>query len=775
MARAAPSQDETGAAPIFDAAVERASLTAALLAATSDLVRETEIESLLMRFSDLLVATSPHLRLAWFYVGEADADVIRPLYVSGPERDYGRSLAIGKSRLMMRGPVRRALKAQRSVVQRVPRKLGMTAQLFPDVRDWHRLARRAGIGAVLAMPFSLKENGEWGLSVLYADRYDYFDSVGEEPFLAFAQLAQVGIDHAMLKQKERHIREQVEHLSLYDRLTGLANRLLLHNRLVQALTQLNSDDAVTLALIDLDEFKNINDSLGLAAGDQVLIETGRRLRKLVGGADVVARLSADEFAVVLTGPRAPGIEQFFDALLAGLDRYMTVAGRRLQVTASIGAAVCGNAKTTADELMRQADLALHRAKRDGGNCCHFFEESLETSLKARHEIAVEVGAALERREFCLHYQPQLHLGRGVGRPVSDFEALIRWQHGRDGLLLPDRFLPQIEHTVLIERIGAWALETAAAQLAAWNAQGLTLRVGVNIAARHLLAPGFRDGIAALLERHPNIRPEQLEIEVTETTALRDLGEAHAVLSACRELGVRVALDDFGTGHASLAYLQRLPANRVKIDRNFVKDIVSRTADLAIVASTVIGAGLLGLDVVAEGVESYDHGLMLAKIGCAGLQGYAIAFPLPAEQVPEWLSRWRTPTEWLRYAAQPFQPQVFPLVAAEIAHRRTAETLLGAAAGPGGSDITGDSVGTCAFERWYESVGRQQFGAYPAFAPVAAAHEAFHAATGECLAALEHKNWAQLAALAPLLRSRSEVLTERLESLRATATAAASQY
>lgn len=741
-------------APEFDAGSEQASLAAALLAARASFAPEYAAEHVLASLCDLAIAASPHLRLAWFYVGDPDAAAIRPLYAAGPEKRLGEQLAVDKSRLMLCGPVRRALAERRAVEQRIPRARGITRRLAQAHDEWCRLMRLAGIGAVYAIPFELAGSSESAVAILCADRADYFELVGAAPFSALAELAQARLDHAATADCERRAREQAEQLSLYDTLTGLPNGLLLRDRITQALSQ-SREAIVGLALIKI---RNIDTIANPAARAEALIETGIRLRQLLAPTDTAACLGDGEFAVLCVGRRSEAAaEQVFERLFDALDREIAAGDARLRLVAGVGVSVARAGQPAAEALLHQAELALRRALLADGSRWYFFEPSHQSEFMARHELAAEIERALNHDELRLYYQPQLRLDAGAADgPVAGLEALIRWEHPRDGLLPPGHFVPAIEQSALIERIGEWTLDAALQQLRVWNARGLKLRVGVNIAARHLLAAGFADYIRSLFDRYRDVEPQQLEIELTESAALAGLDRANIVLTACRELGVGVALDDFGTGHASLTYLQQLPANRVKIDKDFVTELESRAANLAIIAGTVIGAGLLGLDVVAEGVESEAHGLMLAKIGCTSLQGYAISRPLPAEQVPDWLQRWQTPASWLRWAARPFQPQALPLLTAQISHRHLTEELVGATAAV--------RTDRCVFDQWYYGTGRHLFWAYSAYLPIAEAHQAYHVAADELTNALANGQRRGLGKLRVRLREQTELLIERLESL-----------
>jgi EAL domain-containing protein (putative c-di-GMP-specific phosphodiesterase class I) len=299
---------------------------------------------------------------------------------------------------------------------------------------------------------------------------------------------------------------------------------------------------------------------------------------------------------------------------------------------------------------------MYQAKQAGKNRFHVFDAEQDRAVRGRHENIGRIRRALHKREFVVHYQPKVHLRSGT---MIGVEALIRWQHPERGVLAPGLFLPEIEDNPLGVELGEWVIDTALAQVEAWQAQNLDLPVSVNIAAHHLQQADFVARLEALLAAHPAVRPDRLELEVLESSALEDIGNVSAVIDACADLGVSFALDDFGTGYSSLTYLKRLPARVLKIDQSFVRDMLTDPDDLAIIDGVLGLASSFGREVIAEGVETVAHGEALLQLGCELAQGYGIARPMPAEQLAAWRNQWRPDPRWAQMPLRKRAPLPVP--------------------------------------------------------------------------------------------------------------------
>jgi len=425
---------------------------------------------------------------------------------------------------------------------------------------------------------------------------------------------------------------QLEVLATTDPLTRLTNRALLRERVEHALAHA---PRLALLLMDLDRFKEVNDTLGHQAGDLLLQRIGPRLRDVVRDGDTVARLGGDEFALLLPGADAEGAVRVTQALLGALAEPFDLEGRRVDIGASAGIALYPDHGADATTLLRQADVAMYSAKRARtGHAVYAAAQDRHTP----HRLALmgELREALAAGALALHYQPLVALasGRMIG-----VEALLRWPHPERGLVPPDEFIPLAEHTGLIGAVTVWVLERALGQVAAWEATGLVTGVAVNLSAHTLHEPGVYDMVAEALQRH-QVAPARLTLEVTESALMLDPDHARAVLGRLRALGVRVSIDDFGTGYSSLGYLKDLPADEVKIDKGFVLGMgaeghTGAFTNAALVQSIVAMAHALGLGVVAEGVETAAVEQRLAALRCDTAQGYYLSRPVPPAEVERW--------------------------------------------------------------------------------------------------------------------------------------------
>jgi len=426
--------------------------------------------------------------------------------------------------------------------------------------------------------------------------------------------------------------EVLQHQALHDALTGLPNRILLHDRLTQALrTTAREQTPLALFLIDLDRFKEVNDTLGHEAGDMLLQRVAARLHDALRASDTVARLGGDEFAVLLPGADVAQATQTADKLLAALTEPLVVEGQRLAVGGSLGIALHPTDGADASALLRHADIAMYVAKRAGGGRAVYTPE-MDHHTPRRLTLVSALRQAIADGHLRVHYQPMMDVTTGH---VQVVEALVRWQHPELGLLPPDQFIPLAEGTGLIVPLTRWVLAEALRQVRAWQDAGLALGVAVNISARALHDPELPATIVGLLQAHA-LPPERLRVELTESAVMVDPAGAVDILTRLDALGVRIAIDDFGTGYSSLSYLTRLPIDAIKIDRSFVTDMTRDDDDATIVASTIGLGHSLGLRFVAEGVESGETWQALDALGCDAIQGFYISRALPADELTRWL-------------------------------------------------------------------------------------------------------------------------------------------
>ncbi|MYN02685.1 EAL domain-containing protein [Pseudoduganella sp. DS3] len=423
---------------------------------------------------------------------------------------------------------------------------------------------------------------------------------------------------------------ELHHQSTHDSLTGLPNRVLLQDRLAQTIQHSGrKGHELWLVSIDLDRFKFTNSRLGHKGGDRLLQIVAARLQAAVRPVDTVARLGGDEFALLLlpehggTAPRAEQLRRVLDSLAAPL----VLDNTELFLTCSAGIAVFPSDSKEPGVLAERADIAMFRAKEMGGNNYRFYTASMNEQLGERLRIESALRTALERREFELHYQPQVDTASGR---IMGMEALIRWRHPEMGMVAPNRFIPLAEETGQILAVGHWVLRTACRQLRDWQGQGRRdLRMAVNVSARQLAEPDFVQDVADVLA-DTGLAPHCLELELTESAVMNDVEHATQVMHALKKLGIKLAIDDFGTGYSSLAHLKRFEIDVLKIDQTFVRDLTVDPDDAAIVCTIIALAGNLGLEVISEGVETQEQIDFLRRHGCCHMQGYFFGRPLPAE-------------------------------------------------------------------------------------------------------------------------------------------------
>ncbi|MFZ0304795.1 MAG: EAL domain-containing protein [Terracidiphilus sp.] len=552
--------------------------------------------------------------------------------------------------------------------------------------------------------------------------------------------------------------QQLEHMAHYDSLTGLPNRVLFADRLRQAMGHARRrGQMIAVAYLDIDGFKDINTRYSHAAGDTLLITLAARFKDALGEGETLARLGGDEFVAVMLDIGEPhASDPVLKRLLAAAEQDVTIEGQSMKVSASIGVTYYPqNEELDEDGLIRQADQAMYWAKLDGRNCCRVFDPSQDLTIRGRHEGREQIRLALAAREFVLYYQPKVNMRTGK---VTGAEALIRWQHPERGLMAPASFLPIIEDHSLAIEIGEWVIETALTQMELWQDEGLEISVSVNVGAMQLQQADFVDRLFELLAAHPRIRPSRLELEVIETSALRDVLQTSLVLNTCHKIGVLVSLDDFGTGYSSLAYLKRLPANVLKIDQSFVREMFDDPENLTILEGVIGLALAFRLNVIAEGVETPEHGLVLLQLGCESAQGYGIARPMPADEIPNWVANWRSDPRWAR--VKPMNPINRQMLFAGVEHRAWVAAfeayLQGKRNAPPSLDFN-----QCRFGAWLDNQGQESNGLTPALESIQRLHRALHTLANEIYAAHAEFGAIGLSRL-PALHDLRDQLLQQLE-------------
>jgi diguanylate cyclase (GGDEF)-like protein/PAS domain S-box-containing protein len=519
--------------------------------------------------------------------------------------------------------------------------------------------------------------------------------------------------------------DRLQQMAHHDGLTGLPNRLLLHDRLQQAIAY--SDRARSLlvvAYLDLDGFKPVNDDYGHEVGDQLLIEVAQRLKASVRAHDTVARLGGDEFVLLLgeLDTRAEA-EQLLQRIIEVVAAPVHLSGCTPRVSASIGAVFYPMVDADIDTLLRQADQAMYLAKNAGKGRFHIFDPGQDSAAKNRREKLSSIGWALEQGQMLLHYQPIVDM---CASQVLGVEALIRWQHPEEGLLLPGRFLPMIEDSKLACRLDRWVLTQGFLQLDDWLRQGLELRMSINIGYRYVRSPGFLAELKELFARHVRVKPENIVLDLSEMAVMEDVSRIAQIIQSLRILGCGVSLDNFGSGYSCLSYFRRLPVSELKIDRDFIINMLDDEEDLSVVEGIIGLARAFQCQVVAEGVETSQHGQALLMMGCVQAQGHHIAPPMPAQALPGWLASYEPDPLWRNDPSEIWRREDLPLLLVEHHHSHWIERVLRFLKDED-EEVTLPILyhQQCRFGRWYAGMGQKLYSELQEFQVLGPIHENIH--------------------------------------------------
>jgi diguanylate cyclase (GGDEF)-like protein len=430
--------------------------------------------------------------------------------------------------------------------------------------------------------------------------------------------------------ERRQAEAKIIHMARHDALTNLPNRILFHEQMKQALSRGDREGTLAVLYLDLDRFKGVNDTLGHPVGDALLCAVTDRLRMLVRGRDMVARLGGDEFAIVQVGaPQPTGATILATRVIEAIAEPFYIEGNQIVIGTSIGVAVASTDGNEPDLLLRNADMALYRAKADGRGTYHFFQPEMDAQMQARRVLELDLRRALAVGEFELHYQPLVDVATSE---VNGFEALVRWNHPTRGVVSPAEFIPLAEEIGLIVPLGEWVMRQACSEAAKW---GSDLSVAINLSPaqfrNHTLVLSVLSALGG-----SGLSATRLELEITEMVLLHDTANVLEALHQLRQLGVRISMDDFGTGYSSLSYLRSFPFDKIKIDRSFVAELGKKNDCVAIIRAVTGLGGSLGMATTAEGVETHEQLEILRSEGCTQVQGYLFGRPRPAEQIPELL-------------------------------------------------------------------------------------------------------------------------------------------
>ncbi|WP_417514337.1 putative bifunctional diguanylate cyclase/phosphodiesterase [Marinobacter sp.] len=456
-----------------------------------------------------------------------------------------------------------------------------------------------------------------------------------------ARLQSEKLDAALEMQASDHER-QLQFLAYSDPITGLMNRNGIVREIRSVIQQTHlAAESVALVLIDLDNFGNVNARFGEESADRLLGLLGKRWSDALAPGAHLARISGDEFVVLL--PDSRKVDTQLNTMRLTAEQSFALNSDSVSMGFTAGVALFPHeGADDADTVLRQAYHALFRAKQEQKGGWLFVDASAQRQSVERQELLADIRTGLAENQFRLAYQPKVCMRSGK---VLGAEALIRWDHPVKGKLSPIHFLPALEHHPLIIEIGEWVIEQALRQITVWDSEGLSLDVGVNIAAMHLQQPGFIENMKKILARYPHVAPQRLDLEILETAALGELDNASGIIRSCEGLGVTFSLDDFGTGYSSLSYLKQLPVKTLKIDQGFVRGALSNEDDISILKGIIGLSDAFDRKLVAEGVETREHGELLLSLGCHYAQGYAIARPMKPEKMGAWKDEWKTYPEW----------------------------------------------------------------------------------------------------------------------------------
>ncbi len=460
--------------------------------------------------------------------------------------------------------------------------------------------------------------------------------------------------------ERRAATRRIAHMARHDALTALPNRVMFREHIEAALLSTQQEQPTAVLCIDLDQFKQVNDTLGHPVGDELLRLVAERLKHSIRTGDIVSRLGGDEFAIVQGSEEQPhGATQLARRIIDILSKPFDIEGHRVIIGASIGIAITPFDGETSDVLLMNADMALYRAKAEGRNTFRFFEPEMNATSQKRRQIESDMRIAIDERQFELYYQPQISMQTNA---ITGFEALIRWNHPAQGRISPADFIPIAEDTGVIIQIGEWVLETACATAVTWPEE---IRVAVNVSPLQVRKKGLTTTVAQVLEK-TGLAPDRLELEITETVMLNDTEHTMSVLHALRAMGVRISMDDFGTGYSSLSYLRRFPFHKIKIDQSFVADIGNDENATLIVHAVTQLVRSLGMSTTIEGVETADQLSVVSRDGFGDVQGYLLSRPLPASTVLSFIEDARR-TASLPAAGTSYPPVLPPALAPALAH------------------------------------------------------------------------------------------------------------
>lgn len=574
------------------------------------------------------------------------------------------------------------------------------------------------------------------------------------------QIADMAYDYSERLNAEK----KIEFMAYYDVLTGLPNRTLLADRMKQALAMhRRTNQFLAVCFIDLDGFKPVNDQYGHHIGDMLLVVLAKRLQEHLRDGDTLSRIGGDEFVLVITGlVKADGYKEVVERILDTVNNPFEIEDKRIHISSSIGITVFPIDDKDTDELIRHADQAMYQAKEDGKSQYKLYQSVKDKESKLNEKLLQEFAIALKENQLVLYYQPKVDLINGS---IIGFESLIRWDHPKNGLMLPNQFLPLIENTSLEMKLDEWVFTKALMQKVEFDKLGLSLTISVNINPRYLQMQSFITFVVNTLLSYPKEFARGIEIEVLEVANIKDTKLASKIMNKCKELGVKFSLDDFGTGYASLSHLHELPIDILKIDQEFVKNMLKNKSDLDIVEGVLKLADALNKPVIAEGVESIEIGLMLLSLGCKYAQGYAIAYPMPQKDIAKWIEYWHNNSIWYKLQGETSSDMAtYDINVAIFSHKKWLDDVIEYVIHYPRKQNLPTLEHECQFGHWCKGIGKSKYADKEGYSFVQKGHSNAHKTATKMIQLVQSGQKENAIALIDVLKQDASELIELLQRL-----------
>ncbi|MHB1606296.1 MAG: EAL domain-containing protein [Leptospirales bacterium] len=639
---------------------------------------------------------------------------------------------------------------------------------------WNEIQERAEEGAIRdfykrnnilsGAGFPVFRGGSlFGVFSVYSDEKDFFDPELMKLLEMLIANISFALDNRDREDQRKDREAEVTRLSLFDPLTNLPNRRLFYDRIHQAIERhLRTKERFGVGMLDLDGFKQVNDRLGHAFGDALLVLVASRLKGVLRGLDTLARLGGDEFGIIFSGLEAEKGPVLFERVIGSLALPFEIGEECVTIGGSIGITFVPPDEGDNETLVKHADIAMYQVKEHGKNGWKFFSPSMTEALENTHRIKMQLPESFQENRFALHYQPQVEMDTGK---LMGVEAQLRWNHPERGLLDSKHFIGILEGCELVLDVERWALEQILCQIEDWSKNGIAPKVRMNIGARHLLSGTFIGDLEQAFSRHPGVLPESLELNITETKLFREIREVKAVFDACRSFGVSVSIGNIGTELGSLSYMQSLGVDRLTIDQAFVRNLSKSPQDMAIVASLITSAQLMLIDVIGEGIETEEEGLLLLQWGCRIGQGSAIAPPMLPEMLPDWSRQYRPFDSWSQWENHPWEPKDYQWLMAREDARVFYENFLEGIGTPGKTRVEWTDSHRCLQGRWIDGDGGKRYGHIPDFRQYREMHEHLHSLVREALQARDTGDTDRLSALKRSIKEANRELIEKIETFR----------